>query len=288
MSDKAPLSTPHGEVVDKILNRLAEAEQPLPNSLEFYRRILIIQKEAKLPDLSDALTELKRKATERLSQGKPSVTFPDLEIDWISFQKLFNEVADVTSEFLSLEATEIEELKQTGNNLDTLKDKAKIWFGIKTLPRNNTTKSDTIKPLLSSILQATFYPFLAAYADALLPSVSQEAWYKRHCPVCGGSPDFAFLDKEKDGARWLLCSLCDALWLFYRLVCPHCSNDDQTTLAYFTDDANLYRLYVCEKCHLYLKSIDMRKTEAEIFLPLERILTLDLDRQAHESNYKSE
>ena len=116
----------------------------------------------------------------------------------------------------------------------------------------------------------------------------QEAWYKRYCPVCGGGPDFAFLDKERDGARWLLCSRCDAQWLFYRLVCPHCGNDDQHSLAYLTDDTGLYRLYVCEKCRRYLKTIDLRKTEAEVLLPLERILTLDLDRQAHESNYTAD
>ena len=288
MSDKSPHASTNRQVIDKILNRLAEAEQPLPSSLEFYRRVLTIQNEAKLPDLSDVLTELKKKAIERLSQGKPTIAFPDLKIDWAGFQKLFNEVVDLTAEFLSPEAKELDELKQAGTNLNTLKDEAKRWFGLKTLPHNSTTKSDTIKPLLSSVLQATFYPFLTAYADTLLPSVSQEAWHKRYCPICGGDPDFAFLDKEQDGARWLLCSRCDATWLFYRLVCPHCGNDDQKTLAYFTDDTNLYRLYVCEKCHRYLKSIDLRKTETEILLPLERILTLDLDRQAHESNYKSE
>lgn len=288
MSNKSPHAAPHRGVIDKILNRLAEAEQPLPSSLEFYRRILTIQNKAKLPDLSDAFIELKRKANERLSQGKPIIAFPDLNIDWTSFQKLFNEIVNVTTEFLSTETKELDELKQIETNLNTLKDEAERWFGIKTLSHDSTIKNNSITPLLSSMLQATFYPFLAAYADTLLPLVPQETWHKRYCPICGGGPDFAFLDKERDGARWLLCSRCDATWLFYRLVCPHCGNDDQKTLAYFTDDSNLYRLYVCEKCHRYLKSIDLRKTESEILLPLERIMTLDLDRQAHEADYKSE
>jgi FdhE protein len=129
-------------------------------------------------------------------------------------------------------------------------------------------------------------PVLSAHAHALLPMVPQEEWYKRYCPVCGGEPDFAFLDKER-GSRWLLCSRCNAHWLFIRLACPYCDNQDMNTLAYFTDDESLYRLYVCEKCQRYIKAIDIRKTETEVLLPLERIHTLDLDRQAYESNYKA-
>ena len=147
-------------------------------------------------------------------------------------------------------------------------------------------KNRDIKPLTFSLLQASLHPLLNVYASELLPSVKQESWYRRYCPVCGGSPDFASLDKER-GARWLLCSRCDAQWLFYRLICPFCGNEDQKTLAYFADDRSLYRLYVCEKCRGYIKAIDLRQTESEILLPLERILTLDMDRQAQELDYEA-
>jgi hypothetical protein len=40
------------------------------------------------------------------------------------------------------------------------------------------------------------------------------------------------------------------------------------------------------KCHRYIKAIDLRKTEAEILLPLERIVTMDLDRQGEEAGYR--
>ena len=56
--------------------------------------------------------------------------------------------------------------------------------------------------------------------------------------------------------------------------------------GYFADDEDLYRLYVCEQCHKYIKTIDLRHTESEILLPLERVLTLDMDRQAQEKGYK--
>jgi FdhE protein len=286
--NKSPQLPIYRPVIDKILNRLAEAKQPLPSSLEFYHHILNVQIKNKLPDLSDISIQLETKAKQNLSQGKPVLTFSDLKIDWESFQKLYNELSTLTVESLEPAVDDIDELKQICVDIKSFKEAAKTWFGSKTLSRESLTKHKNVHPLASSIFQAAFYPLLSTYADKLLSLVPQDSWYKKYCPICGGGPDFGFLDKEEDGARWLLCSRCDAKWLFYRLVCPHCGNDDQKTLAYFTDDAGLYRLYVCEKCRRYLKVLDLRKTEAEILLPLERILTLDLDRQAHESNYKAE
>ena len=82
-----------------------------------------------------------------------------------------------------------------------------------------------------------------------------------------------------------MCSRCDAEWLFQRLECPYCGTKDQSTLAFFTDDKGLYRLYVCEQCRHYLKAIDLRKSEDEVLLPLERFLTPDIDAQAQQDGY---
>lgn len=96
----------------------------------------------------------------------------------------------------------------------------------------------------------------------------------------------AYLDRER-GSRWLLCSRCDFTWLYHRLQCPYCGNLDQNTLAFFSDEKGLYRLQVCECCKCYLKTIDLRKTDDEVLLPLERLLTTDMDRQAREEGYRS-
>ena len=55
--------------------------------------------------------------------------------------------------------------------------------------------------------------------------------------------------------------------------------------VYFTDDEGLYRLYVCERCHHYLKAIDLRHAGREVLFQLERFLTLDIDHQAREKGY---
>jgi len=281
-----PQALTNRQVLDKILNKLAEAEQPLPSSLQFYRQILAIQTKTKPPDLPPTLTSLKEKADERLAQGKPLLTFRELVTDWTDVHRLFREVTRLAEEYLSPTQEETEELNEIGADLTLLKKAAKTWFGIGTVSRKSTTRKRGMSPLTGSILQASLHPLLAAHANELLPLVRQESWYRRYCPVCGGGPDFAFLDKER-GARWLLCSRCDAQWLFQRLVCPYCGNQDQSTLAYFANDKSLYRLYICEKCRRYIKAIDLRQTESEILLPLERVLTLDMDRQAYELEYQA-
>jgi hypothetical protein len=126
----------------------------------------------------------------------------------------------------------------------------------------------------------------AGGAEALSDVVNQGVWRQRICPICGGKPDFAFLDKER-GGRWLLCSRCDMEWLFQRLQCPYCGTQGQKALSYFTNDQGLYRLYTCEECRSYIKAMDLRKTQAEALLPLERILTAQLDRQAVGAGYKA-
>lgn len=162
---------------------------------------------------------------------------------------------------------------------------ARVWYEGSSL--QPLAKQHTISGNMLTLLVATaMKPFLSAYAEVLLPEIKQEFWRRRYCPICGGRPDFAYLDKER-GARWLLCSRCDAEWLFQRLECPGCGSQDQKSLAYYTDDKGLSRLYVCEECKGYLKAIDLRQTEEEILLPLERLLSLELDVQAQRQGYRT-
>ena len=193
-------------------------------------------------------------------------------------------VAATFAEYPELFSSVPDNLRELGVSYPLTQETVKAWFEGSRLPSLSLINTAS-ESLLESIIQATLKPFLASYSKALLSSVNQENWRRGFCPICGGNPDFTFLDKER-GARWLMCSRCDAEWLFQRLECPYCDNKDQSTLAYFTDDEGLYRLYVCEQCHTYIKAIDLRHTESEVLLPLERIMTLDMDRQGLEKGYQ--
>jgi FdhE protein len=143
--------------------------------------------------------------------------------------------------------------------------------------------------LLQAIVQAAVRPFLVNQVNTINESINGkniESWHRQYCPYCGGRADIAFLEKEV-GARWLVCSRCDSTWPFPRLRCPYCLNQDQKQLGFFMDTEEQYRLQVCEKCKCYIKTIDLRKSSYEVLMPLERIFTVEMDRQAREKGYHS-
>lgn len=265
------------------LEEQEKKEGTLPPLQEFYLKLLRVQSEAEqclgVPEV--ALTS--KAINARIEQGQPLLAFDELDIKWSLLRDIAEKVTGVFIEYPELFGPAIESFKESGAGHFFTKEVVEAWFEGLSLP-TGVVADNVNEPLLESIIQATLSPFLVSYSKALLNKVDSERWRRRYCPVCGGDPDFASLDKEY-GARWLLCSRCNAEWLFQRMECPYCGSGDQNTLAYFTDDEGLYRLYVCEQCKRYLKTIDLRHAESEVSLPLERLLTLDLDAQAKERGY---
>jgi len=265
----------------KTLQRLDEWERQdgiLPRAVEQYRRLVRLQAEADgrirepLPGLD------KEAAVSRLSRGRPLLSFDDIFVDWSLFRRL---LADVTGLILSdfgvaiQISSELERLPFT-----TLVDMIRKWFNGDEFHLNACSEGALV---LGPVIRATIKPFLSRHRVSSLHLVDHDLWRRASCPVCGGGPDFGFLDEK--GARWLLCSRCDAEWLFQRMECPWCGINDPGKLAYFPDEMGLYRLYVCESCRRYLKVVDVRKAKEEVLLPLERLLTVDLDRQARLLGY---
>jgi FdhE protein len=139
--------------------------------------------------------------------------------------------------------------------------------------------------LLALILDAALRPLLRARASSLATLVNDAAWYRGYCPVCGGEPDFAALDRQ-GGRRRLLCSRCDSTWTFLRVGCPFCGNSDPQQLGHYPSEDGAYRLNVCESCRRYIKTIDLRETAGERMLEAERVLTVAMDLAAEEAGYQ--
>ncbi len=270
----------------ELLKKLEEWERKdgsLPKSLEFYRRLLSIQSDARLrasiPDVSPDEGGI----DDRIRSGKPILTFDDLSIDWALMRDTFALVITLCADYPEVLGKVTENLVDSTSNLTYLKEATEVWFKEGQLPPQASLGS--LKgAILEFTIQAALRPFLLNSCQTWLRLVNQEHWRRGYCPICGGSPDFAFLDRES-GARWLLCSRCDAEWLFQRLECPYCGTEEPGALSYFTDDEGLSRLYVCERCHHYLKAFDLRRTKDKVLFPLERILTIDLDFQANSNGY---
>ena len=273
----------------RISERLGEwshkNEGPLPQHIETYGKILRLQVEAKSRIAVPRPVMDEESISGRVRQGTPIVSFEDLSLDWPLVQGLFRSMASVLAGYADHGSRDAAALESFASNESILKRAIRDWYQGKSLS-SIATDGQVAGELLPATIQATLHPFLVVHSEAMLKMVDQELWRRRYCPICGGKPDFAFLDKER-GARWLLCSRCDTEWLFQRLECPYCGTQSHDALTYFTNKQELYRLYTCKNCQSYIKAVDLRKTSAEILLPLERIMTVDLDRQAMEAGYKA-
>ena len=270
-------------VESRILERLEawqQEEGSLPETLHLYRDLLKIQVEAgeHVPVPQPAFT--RAEIAIEIRKGVPVLKWDALSIAWPEFANLLGSALNVIG-LHSEQSTE--SVNDLVSDIACVQEAAETWYRGSSL----LTLADRFsisEGLLDAAVHCAIKPTLTAQAEALIDSIPLKQWRRRYCPICGGKPDFAYLEKEA-GARWLLCSRCDTAWLFQRVECPYCGNEDQEKLKYFPDDTGLYRLYVCDRCQSYVKAIDLRQTESETLLPLERVLTLDLDRQAQEMGY---
>lgn len=84
-------------------------------------------------------------------------------------------------------------------------------------------------------------------------------YFGNTCPACGAYPQLAILHPEGEGGRrWLLCSFCLREWLFRRVICPWCGEEDKQKLPTYSAESCCHvRVQACESCQGYLKAVDM-------------------------------
>ena len=269
-------------LIDEIKRR-AGCEGTPPPLFQFYLQLL--EASAKTESLfTPPEAHLNEKAVlSRMRQGipllKPSAFKPDRALLQHTSGAVIRLFADYANLFdLSPEAI------TTLSPRTLLSAKAvRIWMETGDPPPPEQI-GDLNPALVENIMRAALKPFLLRYNESLLGLVPQELWRRSYCPVCGGDPDISFLEHEQ-GVRWLVCSRCDSEWQFQRMQCAFCDTKDQSSLGHYTSENGIYRLYTCESCKQYLKTVDLRQTNETVFLPLERLDTLDIDRQAEELGY---
>jgi len=107
------------------------------------------------------------------------------------------------------------------------------------------------------------------------------------CPFCGSKPQVAVLRPEGDGARrFLLCSLCATEWLFRRVLCPNCAEENKDKLPIFqAQEFDYVRIDACDTCHTYIKSIDLTKNGNAVPM-VDELATVSLNLWAQENNYQ--
>jgi FdhE protein len=125
----------------------------------------------------------------------------------------------------------------------------------------------------------------AAKAASLL--IGAPDWRRGRCPICGRLPALSALVGE--GERQLICGFCQHQWAVPRILCPACETRDPGAISYFfSQEEAEYRVYTCEACRFYLKTIDLRRLSRPFYPPAEVLLTLHLDIQAQEQGFSDD
>jgi FdhE protein len=135
------------------------------------------------------------------------------------------------------------------------------------------------------LIQGCTKPSIESAVEQLRNQLDPEMWLKGYCPMCGSLPSLSLL-KGEEGKRYLFCSYCGYQWRIDRLLCPFCNNKNQGSLQYFYGEGEqTHRIDLCEKCHQYIKTIDLR-TLGESDPSLEDLATLHLDILAVQKGYR--
>jgi FdhE protein len=270
--------------MEEILKGLEEEREKKPELAEtivLHHALLLAQADARVP--LPRLELEPEEARALLQQGIPLLQPEAMEVDWDVFAQLCEKICYIASQHQPELGKEFEKIRTfLGNQPDK---KSLVLDYVRDESLEGEAGKGFNGELLAFVLNNALHPFLRAYAEALALLVDDSLWYRDRCPVCGGQPDFALLEAGS-GARHLLCSRCDSQWLFRRLECPFCGNTEPGKLIYYPSEDEVYRLYVCQACNRYLKTIDLRQVARKVIPPVERIITVAMDVAAREAGYE--
>jgi len=260
----------------RILDAFASARRTHANLepvLKFYEAIYRAQVEVKAELGSVIRIAPPEKCREQLSAGEIVLKFEQLNVESIRFVKLVRAMSCVI-----LEKSPGWELPSHPIDTPVLTDSARLWYesGEPVIGNGPPTMLVTLAVgfALSSYLQKA--------AEMLCEQIDLADWRRNVCPICGGKPGFATLSRT-DGSRSLFCPRCHCQWAYRRTTCPFCDNEEG--IVYYPCEDEVYRLYVCPACSRYMKTMDLRHTQQEPVVPVERILSIGIDLAAQQEGY---
>jgi len=128
-------------------------------------------------------------------------------------------------------------------------------------------------------------PYIQACSAQLATYLDKDDEHgKGYCPICGSHPDLGYFDEH--GKKQITCSLCSHTWRIKRMGCLFCDSKGKEHQHYFfSNQEKEYRVYYCDQCKNYLKTIDTRELGRQFFPRLEQVATLHLDIKAQEEGY---
>lgn len=226
--------------------------------LDFYEGL-----EQLLQNLSDKVSLPRLEITdaiikEHYSKGTPLFTLVPPKVEKELYKKAFTEVCGLLQEKRPQTKQQVQSLiDATGSDIAGLVQ-AFIEGDDKEIERM-VKENQLSRITVDFILENTAKPVMKAYAKLVGTFTEDEDWQRNYCPVCGNKARYASISGE-DNKRYLHCNLCGHQWLFKRLACPNCSNEDHKTLkTLLVDETPNFQIHVCEQCKTYLKVFDSRQ-----------------------------
>ncbi|MBN2167863.1 MAG: formate dehydrogenase accessory protein FdhE [Actinobacteria bacterium] len=251
----------------------------------FYGTVMEAQQKA-LERIDFSLTVDPGELDRKLSEGRPLLENEPINIDTVELRNLVIKICDVIDMEKPGGFPGCEELlKWNGLVPENIEDtRLKVVSGERLDLGEDFAGKD--EKLISNILWEAFSPYYRKYASILEIEIDQSLWQRGNCPICGSNPIMGKFRGE-DGLWLLECSLCHSLWNVQRARCPFCRNGREGSLSYlYLDGDSKYRAQYCESCHYYLKTIDLRDSGRGCLLPLEDLITVELDQAAKEEGLK--
>lgn len=258
------------------------AEYPeYTDAIELYGAIMEAQQTA-LAEAACAMEEIGPAEIEaRLAMGDPLVDALSLPIDGAAYRDLVKKICEAVGAARPGGSPSCALLASwdglSDSRVAAVRDAVLKKDDLGFEPAGETGESDL--EVARSILWEGLAPFYRVCGSILTSGIEQSSWMRGYCPVCGGAPLMGIF--RQDDGLWLVeCSLCHTLWNLQRAACPFCY-ETQGKLDYlYVDGDRSRRVNYCTACRKYVKTVDSRNDEEQKLLPLEDILTTNLDLAA--------
>jgi len=223
----------------------------------------------------------------RLAQGESIIDPGEIEIDGAAFRGLVGKICKVLDDTRPGGLIYRDELAGweglSDERIERTRDMVLSGEELDFHPASDLSAEDL--ELVHNILWEALTPFYRKCAEVVASGLEQSMWLRGSCPVCGGAPLMGKY-RQEDGLWLVECSLCHTLWNLQRASCPFC-NESQGSLDYlYIDEDKSHRANYCPECKRYVKTVDVRESDKDALLPLEDLITIQLDVAASQEGLK--
>ena len=285
MTDTKAITT---DQIERAVKTLKKIRPVYSGILSFYETIFVAQEDAKSNINLEPIHIPAEVLATKTRDMRPLVHMSDFVIDVDSGHILLKKICKILQSATEEMATCADVvLNAVGDSIKP----ADLFSSLLTADDdffNKTAKKLTVdKKTLAFIAYSSIKPSVTLCAEQLSTYLEKDMQrQKGYCPICGNLPGLSTLHDE--GKRFLHCSFCWHEWVSKRVYCPFCGNTDSKSLHYFfSEEEKDYRIYVCDNCKKYLKTVDSREANRLLYPPLEQVSSLHLDFKAQEMGFES-